>query len=40
MVDPEALRQEWLSEIPDFRTGLLLQAAWLAERERELARAA
>jgi asparagine synthetase B (glutamine-hydrolysing) len=39
LVDPEALREEWLSEIPDFRTGLLLQAAWLADRERERARA-
>jgi asparagine synthetase B (glutamine-hydrolysing) len=32
LVDPEALRREWLSEVPDFRTSLLLQAAWLAER--------
>ena len=32
LVDPEALRQEWLSETPDFRTSLLLQSAWLSER--------
>lgn len=40
LVDPEALRREWLSELPDFRTALLLQSAWLADRELELARAA
>jgi asparagine synthetase B (glutamine-hydrolysing) len=46
LVDPEALRREWLSEIPDFRTSILLQSAWLADREpvvdreSELARAA
>lgn len=40
LVDPEALRREWLSEIPDFRTGLLLQSAWLADRELGLASAA
>jgi len=33
LVDPEALRQEWLSETPDFRTSLLLQSAWLSEHE-------
>jgi Asparagine synthase len=33
LVDPEALRREWLSEVPDFRTSLLLQSAWLADRE-------
>ena len=40
LVDPEALRSEWLSEAPDFRTALLLQAAWLAARDTELAAAA
>lgn len=33
LVDPEALRREWLSEVPDIRTALLLQCAWLAEQE-------
>jgi asparagine synthase len=32
LIDPEALRREWLSEIPDFRTSMLLQSAWLADR--------
>jgi asparagine synthase (glutamine-hydrolysing) len=36
LVDPEALRREWLSEVPDFRTALLLQSAWLADRELEI----
>ena len=36
LVDPEALRREWVSEVPDFRTALLLQSAWLADRELEL----
>jgi asparagine synthase (glutamine-hydrolysing) len=36
LVDPEALRREWLSEVPDFRTALLLQSAWLADQELEL----
>jgi asparagine synthase (glutamine-hydrolysing) len=40
LVDPEALRREWLSDVPDFRTALLLQSAWLADRERGLAPAA
>lgn len=40
LVDPEALRREWLSEVPDFRTALLLQSAWLADRELELELAA
>ena len=40
LVDPEALRREWLSEVPDFRTALLLQSAWLADQDLELARAA
>ena len=40
LVDPEALRREWLSEVPDFRTSLLLQSAWLADQDLELARAA
>lgn len=33
LVDPDVLREEWLSEVPDFRTALLLQSAWLADRE-------
>jgi asparagine synthase (glutamine-hydrolysing) len=38
-VDPEiveagALRAEWLSETPDFRSALLLQSAWLHDRAR------
>ena len=36
LVDPEVLRREWLSEIPDFRTSLLLQSAWLADQELDL----
>jgi hypothetical protein len=36
LVDPEALRREWLSDVPDFRTSLLLQSAWLADQELEL----
>jgi asparagine synthase (glutamine-hydrolysing) len=36
LVDPDALRREWLSEVPDFRTSLLLQSAWLADQESEL----
>lgn len=36
LVDPEALRREWLSEVPDFRTSLLLQSAWLADQENDL----
>lgn len=46
LIDPEALRREWLSEVPDFRTSLLLQSAWLAhhhaamDRDLELAPAA
>jgi hypothetical protein len=31
MVDPEVLRDEWLSDSPDFRTAGLLQLAWLSE---------
>lgn len=34
IVDREALRQEWLSPSPDFRTALLLQRAWLAENQQ------
>jgi hypothetical protein len=30
LVDPEALRRTWLEKEPDARSGLLLQAAWLA----------
>jgi Asparagine synthase len=29
LVDPDALRREWLDEEPDFRSALLLQVAWL-----------
>ena len=36
LIDPEALRREWLSEVPDFRTSLLLQSAWLADRQSGL----
>jgi hypothetical protein len=39
LVDPEVLRHEWLSEVPDFRTSLLLQSAWLADQELESASA-
>jgi asparagine synthase (glutamine-hydrolysing) len=28
-VDVEGLRRDWLSERPDFRTSVLLHAAWL-----------
>lgn len=31
-VDVEALRRDWLSEHPDFRTVLLLHGAWTADR--------
>jgi hypothetical protein len=37
LVDPEALQREWLSEVPDFRSSLLLQSAWLAEQGLDLA---
>jgi len=30
LVDVRALREVWAAEIPDARTGLLLQAAWAA----------
>jgi asparagine synthase (glutamine-hydrolysing) len=30
LVDPEALRDEWLSPVPDLRSLVLIQAAWLA----------
>jgi len=33
LVDPEALRAEWLRPVPDFRTAILLQAAWLYQRD-------
>jgi asparagine synthase (glutamine-hydrolysing) len=39
LVDPEALRSEWLSEVPDFRTSLLLQSAWLTDRESDMSAA-
>ena len=29
LVDPEALRREWLEPTPDFRSALPLQLAWL-----------
>ncbi len=32
LVDPEALREEWLKPTPDARSSSLLQAAWLAAR--------
>lgn len=32
LIDPDAVRSEWLSEVPDFRTALLLQSAWLTEQ--------
>jgi asparagine synthetase B (glutamine-hydrolysing) len=35
LVDPEALRAEWLRPVPDFRTAMLLQAAWFAQRQAE-----
>jgi len=31
LIDAQALRQEWLSDVPDFRTAVLLQSAWLAD---------
>ena len=34
VVDPEALRREWLSDAPDPRTACLLQYAWLTEHAR------
>ena len=34
LVDPEALRRQWRSDMPDFRTSLLLQSAWLADQPR------
>jgi asparagine synthase (glutamine-hydrolysing) len=40
LVDAEALRREWLSPVPDFRTALLLQAAWLHDKEARVAWAA
>lgn len=40
LVDADALRGEWLSEIPDFRTALLLQSAWLADRAAKVEDAA
>lgn len=33
LVNPDVLRREWLSEVPDFRTALLLQSAWLSEQD-------
>ena len=36
LIDPDALRREWLSDAPDYRTSLLLQSAWLADQEIEL----
>jgi hypothetical protein len=35
LVDPEALRAEWLRPVPDFRTAMLLQAAWLDQRRAD-----
>lgn len=34
LVDPEAVRQEWLAPEPDFRSALLLQTAWLHDHAR------
>jgi hypothetical protein len=34
VVNPEALRREWLSDTPDPRTACLLQYAWLTEAAR------
>ncbi len=39
LVDPEMLRREWLSDVPDIRTALLLQSAWLTDREIDLSAA-
>ena len=39
LVDPERLRREWLSDVPDIRTALLLQSAWLADREVDVSAA-
>jgi asparagine synthase (glutamine-hydrolysing) len=32
LVDSEMLRREWLSDVPDIRTALLLQSAWLSDQ--------
>jgi asparagine synthase (glutamine-hydrolysing) len=40
LVDPDALRAEWLAETPDVRTALLLQTLWLDRQQRDPARAA
>jgi asparagine synthase (glutamine-hydrolysing) len=34
-VDPEALRREWLSPRPEYRSLTALNAAWLASRDAE-----
>jgi len=34
IVDPEVLREIWLGEDHDWRTGLLMQAAWLHEEQQ------
>ena len=34
LIDPEALRKEWLSPLPDYRSLTPLNAAWLATRDR------
>ena len=34
LVDPEALRREWLEPAPDFRSALPLQLAWLHDDQR------
>jgi asparagine synthase (glutamine-hydrolysing) len=36
IVDPEALRAEWVTERPDVRTGLLLQTAWVASSGEQI----
>jgi len=38
LVDPDALRAEWLSPRPDFRSLVPLQCAWLATHSRSRAR--
>jgi asparagine synthase (glutamine-hydrolysing) len=34
LVDPDELRREWLEPVPDFRSALLLQLAWLHDNPR------
>jgi asparagine synthase (glutamine-hydrolysing) len=39
LVDPEAVRRQWLAPEPDGRTALLLQSSWLASEGRGSSRA-